>query len=225
MAENEQDEPIKDKDDDLLTDEAEGESEEKKKRFSKPLLIKIGIGVTVLLLIAGGAYFFLMSDEEPVDEALTTELTDTEGESDTVAGIDDPVDAINSEEAPIAGDNATVIESVKEEGGGNAVPEEGADASSSPAELTNAQELAQIRDDIKALQEENSRLKSQVTGEEVPSDVEEKPSGEDDVKVDEPSKVKAVRNQYSDIYQEESREYPYVRKPKQESVPQPKWGE
>ena len=224
MAENQQDEPISDKDDDLLTDEAEGESEEKKKRFSKPLLIKIGIGVTVLLLIAGGAYFFLMSDEEPIDEALTEELTDTEAKSGAVAGIDDAVDALNPEgELLIGQGNAT--ESAKEEGGETDVAKQGADASSSPAELTNAQELAQIRDDIKALQEENSRLKSQVTGEEVPSDVEEKPSGEDDVKVDEPSKVKAVRNQYSDIYQEESREYPYVRKPKQESVPQPKWGE
>jgi len=224
MAENQQDEPISDKDDDLLTDEAEGESEQNKKRFSKPLLIKIGIGVTVLLLIAGGAYFFLMSDEEPIDEALTEELTDTEAKSGAVAGIDDAVDALNPEgELLIGQGNAT--ESAKEEGGETDVAKQGADASSSPAELTNAQELAQIRDDIKALQEENSRLKSQVTGEEVPSDVEEKPSGEDDVKVDEPSKVKAVRNQYSDIYQEESREYPYVRKPKQESVPQPKWGE
>jgi len=224
MAENEQDEPIKDKDDDLLTDEAEGESEEKKKRFSKPLLIKIGIGVTVLLLIAGGAYFFLMSDEEPIDEALTEELTDTEAKSGAVAGIDDAVDALNPEgELLIGQGNAT--ESAKEEGGETDVAKQGADASSSsPEELTNVQELAQIRDEIKALLEENSRLKKQVTGEEEPSSVEEKLSGEEDAKVDEPSKVKAVRNQYSDIYQEE-KGYPSVRKPKQEPVPEPKWGE
>ncbi|HEC60263.1 hypothetical protein LCGC14_0686490 [marine sediment metagenome] len=66
------------------------------KRFSKPTLIKIAIGIVLLLLIAGAAYFFFM----PEDQAASQETKDTLDDATTAPEQTSPTtdsDAVESD--------------------------------------------------------------------------------------------------------------------------------
>ena len=68
MADNDE---IAERLDDGPTDE--GESSEDKRGLSKPLIIKIGIGITVLL-IGIGSYFFFISNDKPSEQESISEV-------------------------------------------------------------------------------------------------------------------------------------------------------
>ena len=225
MADNELDEKVEDNDE-LLTEE--GESEEKKGKFSfsfsKPLLIKIAIGVVIVLLLAGGAYFFLMTDDEPLPkEAIATDSIEEsaiENEvEDTMASTDD---ADVSTDAKIDMDNVIALPLDDSQ---EATTEKSDDSenSSSSEDLTNDQQLEQIRNDVKALQEENSLFREKMGELGIPLPQAEEPSGDKGDKEKNTSE-KPVKNNYSDIYLGEERHYPEIRKAKQEPIPEPKWG-
>jgi flagellar basal body-associated protein FliL len=65
MAENERDERL---DEDSMDGD---ESNEEKKGLSKPLIIKIAIGVTILLIGVGSYFFFIPKDKSPEQESIS----------------------------------------------------------------------------------------------------------------------------------------------------------
>lgn len=222
MADNEVNEQVDDSEDDLLMDD--GEPEEKKKGLSKPLLIKIAIGLVVTLLIAGGAYFFLMGDEAQLEEALVESeaMDDKSLTSDSMDSASEAtIELDNLLEAPpeseqLEEQNEPVEKVVEQEGATN-------NSVTDIEDSTNEQDLMKIREDVKALQEENLNLKKQMGELGAPQSL--KPSDEE-VNKDTARRIEPmIMEHYSDSYQEGSRDYPYVRKPKQEPVPEPKWGD
>ncbi|NOQ76979.1 MAG: hypothetical protein GQ475_04150 [Methylococcaceae bacterium] len=225
MADNEIDEQVDGSQDDLLTDE--DVSEEKKKGLSKPLLIKIAIGLISTLLIAGGAYFFLMTGDEPQleeelveSEAVSDEnmTDDNMGDSATESTIDvDNLIEVSESEQPqeqMEEQSEPVKEMTEQEPSSNPVTD--------TQDTTSEQDLMQIREDVKALQEENLRLKQQMGELGAPQSL--KPS-EEGARKDELMRIEPITEYYSDSYEEGSRDYPYVRKPKEEVIPDPKWGD
>ncbi len=224
MADNELDEKVEDNDE-LLTEEGESEEKKGKFSFSKPLLIKIAIGVVIVLLLAGGAYFFLMTDDESLAEEVSAtdsiEEPATENEveesmattDDADATIDANSDMDNVIDLPLADSQESTTE--KSDDSGN--------TTTGSEELTSEQRLERIRNDVQALQEENSLFRKKMGELGVPLPQVEEASGDEGDK----EKVvsdKPIKNNYSNIYLGEERRYPEVRKPKQEPIPEPKWG-
>jgi cell division protein FtsN len=198
---------------DNVTDDAleempseEGSSNLASKILSKPMLIKIAIGLTVLMLIAGGAYFYFMSSDEPSPEEAaldangeiisptpTSESSGTEG------------DPPNSETSPLT--KEYTAEDIK---------------------------ILKMREEAVALKEENLQMKERLSKLEgtqnpnveitIPESDTTTPEGdaiapEDNTKDSEAdSKPKLKTNPYANLY---SRDDTLVREPS----PEPKWGE
>ncbi|RKZ78631.1 MAG: hypothetical protein DRQ35_05650, partial [Gammaproteobacteria bacterium] len=80
MADNEIDERLDE-------DSTDGdESNEEKKGLSKPLIIKIAIGVAILLLGVGSYFFFIPQDKPP--------------EQDSISELDNLIDSSDANTAP-----------------------------------------------------------------------------------------------------------------------------
>jgi len=210
MAENEQEEAIEEVADDRLKDEeGEGSSEEevKIKGIPKSLLIKIAIGLGAVLIIGGGigAYFYFMADE-PIVEELSTELTE-EG-TDTNISSEDTVDMDNL--IDVSGAQPAI-----------------------EVKLSDKEKILQMREDAVTLQEENLRLKMQLS--EIEGDKPEEAEVVDGAEVQPAedaveegasnSSEKPGTKKYLDLYGEEAQTYPNVRIPKAEPIPDPKWGD
>jgi len=95
-------------------------------------------------------------------------------------------------------------------------------AMSDPDEELDSDALMGIKEDIKALQEENLRLQKEVSG---LRGTEVLPVEQEGAVKEPGTDAKPRANQYSDIYRDEPLKYPEVRKAQQEPVPEPKWGE
>ena len=228
MADSEIEETIEDvADDELLEDEASPE-EVKNKWLTKPMIIKIAIGVSILLIGAGvGAYFLLMTDDdpvvdeesviEPIEESINApeETTDATANLEAEAGIDmdSLIDQLDSE---TPADSEMPVESEQ----GDATIE----SAEKPAneKLSNEEKMLKMREEAVTLQEENLRLKQKLMG----ADPSETMPVEDSEKAKRDSSISVQDvNQYMDLYQDNLETYPSVRKPKAEPVPDPKWGE
>mgnify|MGYP000022794585 CR=1 FL=1 len=233
MAESEIEEAIEEvASDDLLEDESNDESnpeEVKNKWLTKPMIIKIAIGVSVLLIGAGVAtYFLLMSDDPVVDEESLIEQVDepvnesedmtdaaTNSETEAEAGIDMDSLIEQPNSAPPA-DSEMPVESEQ----GDATIE----SAEKPAneKLSDEEKMLKMREEAVSLQEENLRLKQKLMG----ADPSETMPVEDSEKAKRDSSISVQDvNQYMDLYQDNLETYPSVRKPKAEPVPDPKWGE
>jgi len=207
MADNE--DAIEETPDEPVTDEEGGEVT--KKTLSKSLMIKIGIGVIVLLIGAGAAYYFLMPEPietEAVEQDLSTEQTNAVVEGDT---IDLGIDASETETMSPEDLLDTATEDVAEI------------VTYSAEELKKIElDITKIREDAAALKAENLLLKQQVT------DLSTKKStgmeGESTESVKIPS-YELDNNLYIDSYQSDADSYPSKRLPKREATPEPKWGD
>lgn len=74
-------------------------SEEKKKGLSKPLLIKIAIGVTILIIsVAAGAYFFLGSTDEELEPGMEDIGVDNEVQESATEDLGDPMETASKPE-------------------------------------------------------------------------------------------------------------------------------
>jgi len=220
MAENE--DAIEETPDEPVTDEEGGEVT--KKTLSKPLMIKIGIGVIVLLMGAGAAYYFLMPEEvipelietEAVEQDSSTKQASTIVEDETIdLGIDaSETETISPEDVldTAAVDNADkVIEEVAET------------VTYSAEELKKIEsDITKMHEDAAALKAENLLLKQQVT------ELAAKKNAGVDGESTEPVKIPSYEldnNQYIDSYQSDADSYPSRRLPKREATPEPKWGD
>jgi hypothetical protein len=199
---------------DNLTDDAleempseEGSSNLASKILSKPMLIKIAIGLTALMLIAGGAYFYFMSSDEPSPEEAAL---DTNGEiispelispTPTSESAGTEGSAPNSETPPLTKEYTS--EDIK---------------------------ILKMREEAVALKEENLQMKerlSKLEGTQNPNVETTNPEGdtttiEDNTKLSEEApKAKVKPNPYANLY---SRDDKFVREPQREPPPEPKWG-
>jgi len=223
MADSEIEETIEDvADDELLEDEASPE-EVKNKWLTKPMIIKIAIGVSILLIGIGvGAYFFLMTDEpiveeESIIEPIEESINESGEITDAAANIETEVEAsINIDSLIDQADSETAV--------GTEQSDDTTESNETPAtdKLSEKEEILKMREEAVSLQEENLRLKQQLMGlkpsQTMPVNESEKAKG------DSPISAQDV-NQYMDLYQDNLETYPSVRKPKSEPVPDPKWGE
>lgn len=230
MAENETEEPSKEEVSEASEDETsteEGGLSLKQKLLSKPMLIKIGIGFVVVLLSTGGAFYFMSGDELPEDEIVTEDLEKTDapetddaeesGEEDTRIELDDisetdaePVDGeldgAGEEEAITLPDMADDDSSAASIDASKEGPEEQKDTEV---------ELSKIFKKATELQEENARLKEQISELEALNNLE-----------DEDPTLKLRANQYIiNRHTKEESDYPLRREIKREPPPEPKWGE
>jgi len=213
MAENEQEQAIEEVSDDLLKDDEEGQGEEeaKIKGISKSLLIKIAIGLGVVLIIGGGigAYFYFMADEPAIEE-VNADLT--EGSPDTNISSEDTVDMDNL--IDVSGAQFSEAESE----GTEPVIEE---------KLSDKEKILQMREDAVTLQEENLRLKMQLSEIEGGQALEAQAESTEAIVEEAAStpSVKSATKKQVDLFGEELQTYPNIRKPKAEPVPDPKWGD
>lgn len=237
MAENETDEPSIEEVSEDLQDETssdDGEQSLKQTLLSKPMLIKIGAGLVVVLLAAGGAFYFMAEEELPKDEIVTEDIgennsldTEESDENATELELNDPsekdatfepvdtklndADDLSAEESIdlpeiVADDSAIIedpinIETSKEE---------------TEAQKKNTEvELSKIFKKATDLQEENNRLKAQISELEALNKLEDKDP-----------ELKLRANQYIiNRHTKEKSDYPLRREIKQEPPPEPKWGE
>jgi len=215
MAENE--DAIEETPDEPVTDEEGGEVT--KKTLSKPLMIKIGLGVIVLLIGAGVAYYFLMPEPietESVEQELSTEQTSTVGKDETIElGIDASETEMISPDDLL--DTATIDDADK------ATEDVAETVTYSPEELKKIEsDITKMREDAAALKAENLLLKQKVT------DLAAKKSAGVEGASSEPVKIPSYEldnNKYIDSYQSDTDSYPSRRLPKREATPEPKWGD
>ena len=235
MAENETEEPLKEEvseasEDEVSTDE--GDLSLKQKLLAKPMLIKIGIGLVVVLLSAGGAFYFMSGSDEPSedetvteelegndsldveesDEDATTEIElDEPNEMDEDRDLTDPAEDLSGEEGidlpEIADENSAIIE--------ESTNAEASEKETEEQKKNTEVELSKIFKKATELQEENARLKEQISELEALNNLEDK---------DPTLKLRA--NQYIiNRHTKEESDYPLRREIKREPPPEPKWGE
>ena len=235
MAENETEEPLKEEvseasEDEVSTDD--GDLSLKQKLLAKPMLIKIGIGLVVVLLSAGGAFYFMSGSDEPSeDETVTEELegidsldveesdedATTEIELDEPNEMDEDRDSTDSAE-DLSGEEGIELPEIADED--SAIIEESTNAEASEKETEEQKkntevELSKIFKKATELQEENARLKEQISELEALNNLEDK---------DPTLKLRA--NQYIiNRHTKEESDYPLRREIKREPPPEPKWGE
>ena len=242
MAENETEEPSKEEVSEASEDETsteEGDLSLKQKLLAKPMLIKIGIGLVVVLLSAGGAFYFMSGDELPedeivadaVNEADSSETDDSEESDEEAAEIElDDIGEADAETADIESDELSEedgTEVLDEEGielpsideEGSSVTEEAASIDASKEEGEDKKstevELSKIFKKATELQEENARLKEQISELEALNNLEDKDPA-----------LKLRANQYIiNRHTKEESDYPLRREIKREPPPEPKWGE
>lgn len=235
MAENETEEPSKEEVSEASEDETsteEGDLSLKQKLLAKPMLIKIGIGLVVVLLSAGGAFYFMSGSDEPSeDETVTEELegndsldveesdedATTEIELDEPNEMDEDRDLTDSAE-DLSGEEGIELPEIADEN--SAIIEESTNAEASEKETEEQKkntevELSKIFKKATELQEENARLKEQISELEALNNLEDK---------DPTLKLRA--NQYIiNRHTKEESDYPLRREIKREPPPEPKWGE
>ncbi len=196
--------------------------------LSKPLLIKIGIGVAVVLILAGAAYFFLA----PSDEELSAE---------EAALVDEEVsDPENSDPEKMSeGQDATIeLPGLPED----AAVEDGEQVETNielpdllgdeTAESSDALEGALASDAIEdALASDAANLEPALNQLDVPK-IDEQTAAEAAVQLAEQQKIEAEAlaaqikaERYNNIFEEGARPYPWTRKSKSQPTPEPKWGE
>jgi len=176
----------------------EGSSNSALKGLSKPTLIKIAIGLTMLLIIVVGVYFFLMSaDDKPTsDEGLTSpastsDSVESEGESPNT-----------SETVPL--NKEYTAEDIQI--------------------LKMREEAVALKEQNLEMKERLSKLEGQQEPniETIEPTVDATPT-EDETKVTEAlDKPKVKINPYANLY---SRDDNRVREPQSEPPPEPKWGD
>jgi hypothetical protein len=198
------------------TDEAseEGSSNLASKIFSKPMLLKIAIGLTTLLLVSGGAYFFSMSSDK---------LSPEEAELDTNGKIISP---------------QLVTPTPTSESAGTESDSPNTETPSLIKEYTTEDiKILKMREEAVALKEENLQMKERLSKLEAtpnpnvqitnPESDTSTPEGdtttpEDNTKLSEAvSEPKPKTNPYANMY---SRDDTLVREPQREPPPEPTWG-
>ena len=203
MADNEIDEPLEEISDDILSEE-DG-SEEINIKLSKPMLIKIAIGLAVVLIGVGagaGSYFFLASQDEVAELESTSEEmeqdipTESEQPSDTASENTDLNMPSESEEATIE------------------LPEIPANDSEAVITDEEGETVESMSEEALVLQEENLQLKKKISELEAQNNLEEGMS---------PLKLKAYQDRLN--YQRDLSSYPSRPDPKREPTPEPKWGD
>jgi hypothetical protein len=230
-------------DDDESKNDEDGSTKQKGLPLSKPLLIKISIGVAVVLILAGAGYFFLASSDEElsaeetaiVDEgASDLENAGTEKMSDEQdAMIELPEDTsvedgeqveLNIELPDLSGDGTTESSDAVEDTESSDALE---DTESSDA--VEDTELSDVVEDTVASDAENvepalNQLDVPKTDEQIAAEVQAELALQRKKEADAlAAKRKAER--YNHIFEEETRPYPWKRKAKSQSIPEPKWGE
>lgn len=191
--------------------------------LSKPLLIKIAIGVTVVLILAGAAYFFLA----PSDEELSAEeaaLVDEEASD--LEKMSDEQDA--TIELPGLPEDAAVEDGEQVETNIE-LPDLLGDET---AESSDAVEGALASDAIEdALASDAANLEPALNQLDVPK-IDEQTAAEAAVQLAEQQKIEAEAlaaqikaERYNNIFEEGARPYPWTRKSKSQPTPEPKWGE
>jgi len=224
MAENE--DAIEETPDETVTDEEGGEVTKKSFFLSKPLMIKIGIGVIVLLLVAGAAYYFLIPEEvipepietETIEQESSTEQAVTEVE-DKPIDLDLGIDASETEIIPSEDliDTETIADADK------TTEDVTETVTYSPEELKKIEsDIIKMHEDAAALKAENLLLKQQVT--DLAAKKNASVEGENTEAVQVPN-YEWDDNQYIDSYRSDADSYPSRRMPKRESTPEPKWGD
>lgn len=219
---------------DSSSEEGKGEEEKlglKQKLLSKPMLIKIGAGLLVVLLSAGG-YFFMAVGEEPLTEEITEDgLEEDASEQDRIdeEGIDeniiDTIELDIPEELMDSADSIALEDSVLSDD--EQIPtEEGIefpeisiddeDVSAETKQKETEAELSKVSKKATKLQSENSRLQQKIK--ELKAAAERKEIYADPAAKAEASKyIVNRRSEYGD--------YPSLREPQREPPPEPKWGE
>ncbi|MFT6908864.1 MAG: hypothetical protein ACJAS1_005571 [Oleiphilaceae bacterium] len=208
---------------DNQTNEAleEGSSNLASKIFSKPMLIKIAIGLTTLLLLSGGTYFFFILSDKPSPE---------EAELDTNGKIISP---------------QLVTPTPTSESAGTESDSPNTETPSLIKEYTAENiKILKMREEAVSLKEENLQMKERLSKFEAtpnpnvqinnPESDTTTPEGDtttpennttspkDNTKVsDAVSEPKPKKNPYVNLY---SRDDTLVREPQSDSPPEPKWG-
>jgi len=201
---------------------SDNDSEEapKKKGLSKPLIIKIAIGVVVVLLLAGGAYFFLASpDEEKPEDADAVEETSMDADEELLDSEMVDEEALDDVEEDLSEEDALDSEGLDE------VEEESIELPDLPElpddESEEMKDTAADSDDQLTAPKPEGNVASEA---EIEAIVQEKLALER--KKDAEARVAKLKSErYKNVYEEETRGYPWTRKPKSQPMPDPKWGE
>jgi len=208
MADNETDDTLEE------IPPEEGSPNLASKILSKPMLIKIAIGVLTLLLIAGGAYYFFMSSDEPSPEEAALDIN---GE---IISPDPITSTPTSESSETEGSPPnTETQSVNKEYTAEDI------------------QMLKMREEAVALKEENLQMKERLSKLEgtqnsnvetteadadTPSPEGDTATPEDNSKVTEAEvKPKVKPNPYANLYSRDDR---FVREAQREPPPEPKWG-
>lgn len=236
MAENETEELLEEGSDGALMDEegAAGEAEEgsepekkwlsklslSKLNISKPTMIKIAIGLTVLILGVAAYFFFIAKDEVPEPE-LPIEAV----ESDSANAIDPETEIV-----PEEGGEIELPEMPIDDSAPNPLATEDIDKGESssvvPGSKDEATDLIETQEEPSPLEEENLRLKQKISELEAQNKSEGTLDNEGVTNVqDKASSIPTESELFMSDFEQELRGYPAVREPNQEPVPEPKWGE
>ncbi len=223
MAERETEEPSQDKASEVVeggsaTDEVNLSL--KQKLLSKPMLIKMGIGLVIVLLAVAGYVFFASGDASVEDEVTVEEGMPEQSDSldiDNDAGENTIEIEVDTDEVALTEPNqADVIDEVEEGEDSINIPEISMDIEEDKEEKKNTEvELSKIFKKATELQAENTRLKQQINELEALNNLEDK---------DPALKLRASEYIINRHTKEES-DYPLRREIKRESPPEPKWGE
>lgn len=179
----------------------EDSSSEPEKGLSQALLIKIAIGLLVLLIIAGAAYFFLMPADEPASEVAASIEESILSESD-VTEDDATTKTLDSPEY-----TAEDIQLLKMREEAVALKEEN---------LQMKERLSKLES------QQNSAVETSNTNVEIPEPAIDKAPAEDHKKTTDATPKPTVKeNPYANLY---SRDYTREREPQRAPPPEPKWG-
>ncbi|PHS70276.1 MAG: hypothetical protein COB23_03950 [Methylophaga sp.] len=165
MAENDVDEKPLENDEPL----EDVSSDEEKKGLSKPTIIKIAIGVTLLILLSIGGYFFFASSDEPTpDESEDISETD-QGDtvSDSVAKLMEGNAPTSSEDLIETNKDDAILDSedTATESEADTDLKSGDNSGSmtiSPSEEP-AMNMVEIQQKTTALQQENLQIKQRIS--------------------------------------------------------------
>jgi type IV secretory pathway VirB10-like protein len=207
--------------DEGVIDKAEGSEEieesEEKTGFLKSKLFKIIVGVMSLLLIAGGAYFFLAPADDPEDTI--SESVSEENIIEDATAVTKPDDGDidnlenNSDLNPVDASSEPHTDNVNSDIENPAIQEQETSLESIESQEKTAQ-----------LQEENLRMQQQIRDLEAKINQQEKIT-QDQQSIQGSNVIAPIRNPSSVDYQQDFFDESSMREPNRTPPPKPSWGE